>query len=329
MLYEFWYWAVFQGEPMREAVKKAFYDYTLSHEGYTPFMYADIKNLITTGVGNLIDGSPNVKFGEKSQVVNDAVMAKALALPWKHKGPDWTAKKPTVGAPATQEEIKAAWIKTKTDPMQGNKGGFAYQNLTDLTLSMDDIQTLFDQTRDQMEVSIRRLFPRYEEWPADAQVAIMSMAWAMGPDNLAQFKTMVKALNQDPPDFVTASKQCQIQNFGSLTDPKSYNGRNSIMFMNAADAQAHAKDYNVLFFGSGSAPIGGSGPTPSIQDKLASGYGKGGSTSVPAGSAPNPTNPSEGTSIMGAVVMTGAAVGIAYAGFKYGLPLLQKKLGEP
>lgn len=301
---------------MREAIKKAFFDYTVSHEGYTPFMYADSLNLVTTGVGNLIDAS-----ARNSRDTSPSAMAPAMKLPWKLKGDGWTSKNPTVGRLATPEEVIEEWSNVKLDPMQGKNGGFAYANKTKLTLSMEDIQSLFDETREKMENALRsKYFPNYDEWPADAQVAIMSMSWAMGPENLGnQFVNLRNALNQNPPNFAAAAKSAEIKNFGSLSSPNTFNGRNYTMFMNAADVQANGGDRDTLFFQSGSIPKGGPNPTPSIQDKLNDKL----NSSSPGGSIQAPNEPS---SVVKSAAIVGLAVGVGYGLYKYAWPALKEKV---
>lgn len=318
---------------MRDAIVKAFFDYTVSHEGYTPFMYADTRNLVTTGVGNLIDNGP-----PDSVAVSDSAMAPAMGLPWKHKGPGWTRQNPTVGAPATPEEIRAAWTHVKTlspinadptVPAVKKKPGMAYANDTDLTLSIEDIEALVTRTRLQMENKLKTVFRDYEDWPADAQIALLTMSWAMGPENLlAQFGNLRKALTQNPPDFAAASNAVAIRGFGDINDPKSFNGKNRVMFLKAADVQANGGDRDTVFFNSGAVPSGGPNPTPSIQAQLGARLSGSGTSS--AGMAPVAQEPS---SIVKSAAIVGLGVGVAYAGWKYGWPWIQshftKKASEP
>jgi len=49
---------------MKPAAKEGFLALTTNLEGYTSFMYLDVKGLVTTGIGNLIDsgGKPGGAF---------------------------------------------------------------------------------------------------------------------------------------------------------------------------------------------------------------------------------------------------------------------------
>ena len=106
---------------MRQVIKDTFFDFTAQREGFTPFMYADTVNLVTTGVGNLIDLGPRNAFD-----ISAKAMSPAMSLPWKLKGPGWTAKNPIVAGPASQDEIRESWIRTKLKEQETpgfNKGG--------------------------------------------------------------------------------------------------------------------------------------------------------------------------------------------------------------
>lgn len=66
---------------MYQSVRDYFNTFQTKFEGYLPFMYLDVKNLVTTGMGNLIDP-----------------IGAASSLPWVHKSD---------GSPASPEEIAA------------------------------------------------------------------------------------------------------------------------------------------------------------------------------------------------------------------------------
>lgn len=221
---------------MRAAVEAAFRSFTVPFEGQLPYMYLDVKGLVTTGIGNLIDPLPA-----------------ALGLPWKKAD----------GSLASQSEITAEWnyVKSRTDLDQ--KGGKAYGPITTLRLDNDAIDQLVVSRLHQNEALLRKYYPNYDSWPADAQMGIHSMSWAMGPAfNFPQFKA---AVNKSPPDFNTAAVQSHINTAGNAgVAPR--NTANLLLFQNAAKVVAGGGDPDKLWYpdaapadGGPSAPGGGMG----------------------------------------------------------------------
>lgn len=216
---------------MRASVRDAFVKYSIEHEGYTPFMYCDTLNLVTTGIGNLVDmGARN---GTDTSIT---AMAPALRLPWVHKH---------TGEPATQQEIADAWIKVKMAGLSQH-GGFAYESVTDLILTKEAIADLVHARLDLNDKILTQGYPSYEQWPADAQFAINSMAWACGPS--FHFPRFHAALGQSPPDFTEAGVQSEFHGGGKLDDPRSRNAQNAKMFMLAQMAQTQGWDFDVVYF---------------------------------------------------------------------------------
>lgn len=220
---------------MFDSVRRAFLDFTRQLEGYVPFMYVDVKNLVTTGAGNLIDASGHP--GDPA--------APALLLPWKH--PD--------GGPASPEEIRAAWHTVKN--AGASEWSTARQGaLTTLRLQDADIQALVTKKLNDFEAVIKNRIAPWETLPADAQLAVLSMAWAMGP--LFNYPRLIAALNQPVPDFIAAAKQAYIPD---LANPglAPRNKANAELFSNAentlkaglplGDLQFDVEDFAKKVFG--------------------------------------------------------------------------------
>ena len=72
---------------IRQSVLDAWEGFSTPLEGRAHSMYLDVKGLVTTGVGNLID-----------------TPSEAAKLPWIHE---------SSGAPASRDEIVAAWSALK------------------------------------------------------------------------------------------------------------------------------------------------------------------------------------------------------------------------
>lgn len=269
---------------MRAAVQTAFRPYSIVHEGFTPFMYCDSFNLVTTGIGNLIDSSARNTFD-----VSPTAMHDALLLPWKFRAAGWTTKNPLAGAACSQADIAAAFTTVKLQeqktPGYNKNGGFTgYPGLTNITLDMDGINTLVSNKMASNEKRLIANYPNWNQLPADAQMAMMSMGWGMGPDFYPAIKSNGVPVFQafktciDVQDFAGAAVHCIFAGGGSVTDPKSRNHDNVIMFNNAAAVKKVGANPDLLFFpgtspsGSGSVP-GVSSPGTTLTAGKVVGYG--------------------------------------------------------
>lgn len=138
-----------------------------------PYMYLDVKGLVTTGTGNLIDP-----------------VTAALPLPWRIDG-----------RPATAREIREDWLALKgEDDRRTREGERPLRKLhhkyaaayTRCRLDDADIVALVAA---KLAGNVRHLvgvFPAFAVWPADAQLAVCSMAWAVGPALDRKFPNLTK-----------------------------------------------------------------------------------------------------------------------------------------
>ena len=198
------------------SVREVFYPWTAQYEGVIFWMYADILGLVTTGVGNLIDP-----------------VGLALPLPWQR--PD--------GSAASEGEIRDAWQAVKDSPDAARLGAGYARGLTDLTLSEGAVVELVDRRLLQNADVLASRFPGFWAWPADAQLATLSMAWAMGPGfDFPRFADAVDRL-----DFVTAAAECTIREAGNPgVVPRNQADR--ALFLAAADVLATDGDPSRLTF---------------------------------------------------------------------------------
>jgi hypothetical protein len=139
---------------MRNSVRDGFLEQVARYEGRTTWMYQDIKGLITTGVGNLIDP-----------------VDLALDIPFLKAD----------GSPATAAEIRAEWKRIKADKTLAKKGAAAARKLATLHLSDDAVDQLVARKRDEFWQKLLGHFSNANDWPADAQLGLLMMGWAMGP----------------------------------------------------------------------------------------------------------------------------------------------------
>lgn len=140
---------------MKPAVREKFPAFTTQFEGRVNTMYLDVKGLVTVGVGCLIDTPDG-----------------AARLPFVH----------TNGTVAAPSEIIAAWHNVKSHQSL-SKLHYRYAVPYNNGLSLPDaaVDDLMLERLDQNDRIFARTFPDWESFPAEAQLAIHSMGWAMGP----------------------------------------------------------------------------------------------------------------------------------------------------
>lgn len=212
-------------------------------EGYLPYMYLDALGYVTTGMGNLIDP-----------------IGAALVLPWGQNSDG--------SNPASQAQIAAAWNAVdslRTAPKGQKQGGPAatggqrFGGYTTLRLSKQAITDLVTSKLAQNEASVKPYYPSWDNWPADAQFAVMSMAWAMGtgfanPKSKAAFPQFDAAMNAG--QFATASPLSHMRGVG--IDKR--NAANAAMLLNAQAVSDRGLDPNTLYWPSSVPP----GPSPGL-----------------------------------------------------------------
>lgn len=185
---------------MKPSVPPVFIAVSSRLEGVVPWMYLDILGLVTTGIGNLIDPLPK-------------------GLPFTRAD----------GTSASGCEIEAEWRSVKSAKYLAKAGHLAAKTITQLRLTPEGLRQVVTAKMAEMEAHLKRRFPPFETWPADAQLATMSMAWACGPG--FRFPALAAALLAG--DFVKASATCHINETGNQgVIPR--NVMNKRLYLNAA-----------------------------------------------------------------------------------------------
>lgn len=203
---------------MHASVNDAFPAFSKRFEGYVQWMYLDIKGLVTVGVGNLIDPEPN-----------------ALSLPFVDLS----------GARANAAQISAEWRKLKAMPELARKGHRACKAITALRLGDTDIDALVRQRLAANEAGLVKTFGKFPEWPADAQLALLSMAWAMGSGFPARWPRFTAACGSQ--DWSAAARDCRMKEAGNPgIVPR--NDANQRLFQNAHEVAAQGLEHSALFY---------------------------------------------------------------------------------
>jgi GH24 family phage-related lysozyme (muramidase) len=141
---------------MRQIVRDKWLDFTSGLEGVVKTMYLDshAPPLVTIGYGCLIDP-----------------MSMALGLPFVHRDN---------GEAATQVEIANEWRNLKSQPGLAKMHWKYAAAQCKLELTQEGIEWLALQRLSANHAIMLCYLPDLDAWPADAQMAVHSMAWAMG-----------------------------------------------------------------------------------------------------------------------------------------------------
>lgn len=207
---------------LRASVREAFFSFNAPKEGVCDFMYPDKDNRITTAVGYLIDS-----------------VADAQRLPWRT----------LLGAPASAEQVAQEWRGLKEKDLRAM---FAprVRPLTTLRLDSETIQRITMERLDGMAAAAMRKMPELADAPADAQLAFMSMCWALG---VGDEKTDDGLFGQFPRflghfragDYAAAAGECKLRednNAGVI----QRNIENARLLFAAAKVRASDGDPEVL-----------------------------------------------------------------------------------
>lgn len=175
---------------MRLAAEQAFERLTRKFEGYEPGMYLDVKGLVTVGYGFLVDDEDPTKSSSES----------AKKLKFIHK---------FSGMLALASEIDDEWrtVKSLQDHTQYDPKW--WQDRATLILPNFEMTRELISRKNSMETYLRLnpSFKRWDEYPAGAQLALMSMSWAMGPA-MEQFPRFRSYMSQML--FTLAATECKM-----------------------------------------------------------------------------------------------------------------------
>ncbi|GAB7046985.1 peptidoglycan-binding domain-containing protein [Catenuloplanes indicus] len=143
---------------MRSSVSDAFLAFTEPIEGRWPHLYLDSWGLVTIGTGCRLES-----------------VDEAVTLPFVLAGD------PSAGASTRQ--IRDAYTAVQSRPdLAGRPGEF--DGHTAVRLTEDGVDELAARRLAALEDRLIRTpeFAGFPRWPADAQLALLSLAWAHGPD---------------------------------------------------------------------------------------------------------------------------------------------------
>lgn len=201
---------------MRRVVRTSFFGYSARFESVCPWMYLDVKRLMTTGVGNRVE-----------------TLGAALLLPWMRAD----------GSRATSSDVQDEWNRISARVDLAPWGGGAFRSVAKLHLTQEAIAELVDKKLDANEVWLSGRFSQYAVWPADAQLGVHSIAWAAGAS--FRFPLFEAAIRRQ--DFVLAADECHLDEHGNPgVHPRNIADR--ALFLNAAAVLRLGLDPDVLYW---------------------------------------------------------------------------------
>lgn len=172
---------------MHPSVEAVFYDFSKRFEGEIDHMYLDIKGLVTTGVGNLIDSIQSCIF-----------------FPWRVR---------STHELATRAEITCEWTRIKSMKHLAKAGARAARHECYLYLDSASIDSLVVQRALSNERIMKTFFPKFSDYPVDAQLAMHSMAWAIGAGWSKKFPRCARSILDH--DWMAAASECNINSTGN------------------------------------------------------------------------------------------------------------------
>jgi hypothetical protein len=205
---------------MHQSVIMALPDFLKQFEGKVNFMYLDVKGLVTIGIGNLIDP-----------------INMALKYEFSPKGGSGVA---------SSGEVTAEWQTVKARKDLINAGSSAFNNITRLQLSDRGIKSMVLDGAAAIEnyiktnASARTFYGNFDNWPADAQLGFMGVAWGGIPLPQFGWHKFPDACKDE--DWDAASVECKINS--PLAAGR--NEAHQLMFMNAAAIKSNGEDIKML-----------------------------------------------------------------------------------
>ena len=220
---------------MHQSVQDAFPAFTEPLEGRVPFMYLDVKGLVTTGVGNLIDADDPTHLFSNANLVPEA-----FGFDWRDRNTD---------AQAGQAEIQAEYTTVKNRQDLKNAPTGTKETITQLRLTDQAIDQMVATRIASNETVLKQTaeFASLDGWPADAQLGLFSMAWAMGAafaqgGRWPNFRAAVGAQ-----DWASAAANSKMDDAGNA-GLRPRNARNALLFTIASFVVANGGDVTQLVY---------------------------------------------------------------------------------
>jgi GH24 family phage-related lysozyme (muramidase) len=192
---------------MHESVRQIFPGFSEKFEGRFRWPYLCVAGIPTVGIGCALGR-----------------VGLALALPW------------TVlegGARATPLQVSAQWVYLKEHQALAQAGARACEHATQLRLTDADVDALLESRMAVNEAILAKRFRAWSFFQADAQLALHSLAWAVGAVEVAEgYPKLCAAAERG--DWDGARAECTISGEDKNAGLIPRNVANRTCFANAA-----------------------------------------------------------------------------------------------
>jgi hypothetical protein len=212
---------------MRSAVREQFMPFATRFESLIPWMHLNKQGEVVIALGCLLEP-----------------IDRALALPWTTRD----------GVEVSEQNlIGADWIRIKRNRMLAHAGPARAASYTNLLLTQAGLEKVVLDRLDAIEsFIIRPTFRTWDDWPADSQLATLSMAW-IDPNLPEVFPKWKKAARNH--NWRICSQQCC---FATTRRPELAARNYAHRRMFEAAARIASQDDPAILLGSGSGA--GNGP---------------------------------------------------------------------
>lgn len=216
---------------MRDSVKEAWPSFITKWEGREMCMYLDALGIVTCagGIALFTPGD-------------------AVRLQWQ-----WVT---TTGQIASQMAVQAEWARVKSLQGKRGAGGRAFEPDARLQLTEAGYARAMAGKLADVEAKLTdpKRFPNFAEAPADAQLALLRMAWAMGPafvDPDAEhpggrwpaFHAAFLAC-----DWMGCAGECRMREEGQPEEFRKSNDADVVLFHNACWVWENEADRDTLYW---------------------------------------------------------------------------------
>lgn len=158
---------------MHSSIRDYWVTFNAPLEGVVNWLYLDRRGWVSSGMGNKMDETAQ-EMSAPSPDERAASLRLANEVTWTHGDG---------GEVASEDDVAVGWDAVKERLDLAEQGHLAFEGISDLRLSSDQIDALVSSKLDQFEQTLlgRPEFTSFDSWPANAQLATLSMCWALGP----------------------------------------------------------------------------------------------------------------------------------------------------
>ena len=170
---------------------------TAGIEDFIPYMYKDIAEFVTVGIGHLLRKATDTKD-----------------IPFVERGRN---------KPAHDNHKINAFNKVKNSPISGRAGASAFKPLTNIVISETDAISLAKSDMRQFIQILRseKNFPEFDTYPETAKIGLLDMAYTLG----------VEGTKNEYPKFTLAVRHRDWNLAADQSDrPQLSSQRNQIVF---------------------------------------------------------------------------------------------------